>query len=106
MAHAVNGEDASGRDLWRTVVNSAVVLTENHRAKLDPAYAELLRVLREGTADAALWRTVTAALKSRAKTAARHSQRADKAWACLARAAAASRKQGAWATKARGREPG
>ena len=87
----MNGEDASGRDLWTTVLNSAVVLTENHRAKLDPAYAELLRLLREGTTDAALWRTVTTALRSRAKTAARHSQRADTAWACLARAAAASR---------------
>ena len=41
--NAVNGEDASGRDLWTTVLNSAVVLTENHRAKLDPAYAELLQ---------------------------------------------------------------
>ena len=45
----VSGDDATGRDLWRTALNAAVVLTENHRAKGDPAYAELLRVLRVGS---------------------------------------------------------
>ena len=53
-----------GRDLWRRVLNAAVVLTENHRAKLDPSYAELLRVLRTGCEDEGVWRLVKDALKS------------------------------------------
>ena len=62
---AVDGDDAVGRDLWRRVLNAAVVLTENHRAKLDPSYAELLRVLRTGCEDEGVWRLVKDALKSR-----------------------------------------
>lgn len=60
----VNGDSAMGRDLWLRTLNSAVILSENHRAKLDPAYAELLRVLREGTEDKATWATIIAALRS------------------------------------------
>ena len=61
----VDGDDALGRDLWRRVLNAVVVLTENHRAKLDPAYAELLRILRTGTDDASVWKLVTQALRAR-----------------------------------------
>jgi hypothetical protein len=61
----VDGEAALGRDLWARSVNSAVILSENHRARHDPAFAELLRVLREGTDDAALWQAVIGALETR-----------------------------------------
>ena len=63
----VDGDDALGRALWRSTLNAAVVLTENHRTKLDPAYGELLHVLREGTMDTATWRVALAALTDRWK---------------------------------------
>ena len=41
------------------------MLSENHRAKLDLAYAELLRILRKGSTDARAWEVVKQALLER-----------------------------------------
>ena len=84
---AVDGDDAAGRELWRRVLNAAVVLSENHRAKLDPAYAELLRILRKGSTDARAWEVVKQALLSRAGST---SADGGKAWAQLGKRADAT----------------
>ena len=93
----VSGDDATGRDLWRTALNAAVVLTENHRAKGDPAYAELLRVLRVGSKDKRVWRAVICALRSLQvgssgddvlPTNKRKRERINQAWNLLAKRAA------------------
>ena len=84
-----DGDNATGRDLWRRVLNAAVVLTESHRAKLDPAFAELLRILRRGSTDERVWKLVKRAVISCTRSAGASQDKAGKAWVVLARRAAA-----------------
>lgn len=80
----LTGTGASGRLLWRTALNSAVVLKTNHRAKDDAAYQIALEVARHGDTAHCLWRKTVRALSARLQSAP---QAAMAAWRKLATAA-------------------